>query len=364
MASTDLVMPQLDGLTIDEKKDTDVQSAATAAPNGYTIPSYSSQLFPSTNATVDGSSNPAKTPFLQPTATSKVPSAPPLSPEQATKYESLLSTAKKWTDIPDTASPKSTKSPLTDSERLWLTRDCFLRYLRASQWSIPTATTRLLSTLTWRREWGVETHTADYISPENETGKQVITGFDYQGRPCLYLNPHKQNTKGKEKQMHHLVFMLERAIDLMPPGQETLALLVNFRETRQGQNASLGQGRQTISILQSHYPERLGRSLVQEVPWLIWGFFKAISPFIDPATKEKLKFDEDLRKLVPPEQLIKSYGGDVNFEYEHEKYWPAFITLANTRRAEMIKRWEGAGKNVGESEAYLKGEDAIGDGHV
>lgn len=81
-------------------------------------------------------------------------------------------------------------------------------------------------------------------------------------RPCLYLNPAKQNTKKSDKQIQHLVFMLERVIDLMVPGQETLSLLVNFKESGSGSNPSVGQGRQTLNILQTHYPERLGRALV------------------------------------------------------------------------------------------------------
>ena len=149
--------------------------------------------------------------------------------------------------------------------------------------------------------------------------------------------------------------MLERCIDLMPAGQETLALLVNFRESRKGDGASVGQGRETLNILQNHYPERLGRACVKDVPWVIWGFFKLITPFIDPLTKQKLKFDEDLRLLVPPEQLLKSYGGDVEFEYVHEVYWPAIIGLAESRRKSMWERWEKGGKRVGESEAFLKG---------
>lgn len=56
--------------------------------------------------------------------------------------------------------------------------------------------------------------------------------------------------------------MLERVIDLMVPGQETLSLLVNFKESSAGNNPSVGQGRQVLSILQTHYPERLGRALV------------------------------------------------------------------------------------------------------
>lgn len=145
---------------------------------------------------------------------------------------------------------------------MWLTRECLLRYLRATKWNAAEAPKRLLGTLIWRREYGLAKHTASYISPENETGKQVILGYDIAARPCLYLNPAKQNTKKSERQIQHLVFMLERVIDLMIPGQETLSLLVNFKESSSGSNPSVGQGRQTLNILQTHYPERLGRALV------------------------------------------------------------------------------------------------------
>lgn len=319
-------------------------------------PPYQSAMFSDKNSTIDGSSNPAKTPFLQPFPDSHPYPTPALTQEQESKYEIVYSAVTQWAEIPCSSVHGSSQMALNDNERLWLSRECLLRFLRASKWVVATAIARIQATLVWRREYGVESHTADYISEENETGKQVLLGFDYQGRPCLYLNPHKQNTKRSDKQIQHLVFMLERCIDLMPPGQETLALLVNFKESRSGENASIGQGRQTISILQNHYPERLGRALVMNVPWLIRGFFTAIGPFIDPQTKEKLKFDEDLRKLIPPQQLIKAYNGDVDFQYEHEIYWPALNTLAETRRKEMNARWEAAGERIGESESYLKGD--------
>lgn len=156
--------------------------------------------------------------------------------------------------------------------------------------------------------------------------------------------------------------MLETCIDIMPAGCETLVLLVNFKESRKGENASPGQGKQVISILQNHYPERLGRACVKNVPWLLWGFFKLINPFIDPLTREKLKFEEDLRLMVPPEQLLKSYGGDAEFQYEHAVYWPALIGLAEKTRKDMRVRWEQAGKKVGESEQYLRGAgEAVSD---
>jgi hypothetical protein len=91
------------------------------------------------------------------------------------------------------------------------------------------------------------------------------------------------------------------------------------------------------------------------VPFVIWGFFKLITPFIDPLTREKLKFNEDLRNHVPPSQLLKGCGGDVEFAYDHEIYWPALIRLAEQRRKEFEERWVKGGKLVGEHEGYLKG---------
>lgn len=122
------------------------------------------------------------------------------------------------------------------------------------------ATKRLLETLAWRREYILDSHTAEYFSPENATGKQVIMGYDVAVRPCLYLNPGQQNTPRSEKQIQHLVFSLERVIDLMEPGQETLALLINYKEAVKAPSG--GQGRQVLKILQSHYPERLGKALI------------------------------------------------------------------------------------------------------
>jgi hypothetical protein len=82
-----------------------------------------------------------------------------------------------------------------------------------------------------------------------------------------------------------------------------------------------------------------------------------ISPFIDPLTREKLSFDDDLRQYVPPEQLLKSYGGDVDFQYDHAVYWPALNGLAAQRKQEQVERWVKGGKKVGEFEGYLKGGD-------
>lgn len=90
------------------------------------------------------------------------------------------------------------------------------------------------------------------------------------------------------------------------------------------------------------------------MPFIIWGFFKLITPFIDPMTREKLKFNEDLRQHVPSGHLMKSVGGDVEFRYDHPVYWPSLNQLADKRRNEYRQRWIQGGKRIGEFEHYLK----------
>ena len=191
------------------------------------------------------------------------PAAPvALTAEQQAKYDELLASVRSWETLPKTSAKSAEQAPLEDDEKLWLTRECLLRNLRAAKWNLAQATKRVQDTLVWRREYGTAGFTADYISPENEKGKQVILGFDNEGRPCLYLLPQNQNTKQSPRQIHHLVYMLERTLDIAPPGQETLALLIDFRNSGAGSQPSIGTGRQVLGILQNHYPERLGRALI------------------------------------------------------------------------------------------------------
>lgn len=201
-------------------------------------------------------------PFPRPLDTSKAPTPDPLSSDQQAKYDAVLKAVSEWTTVPTTSEKNAATAEITDDERMWLTRDCLLRYLRATKWNVSEAVSRLQRTLTWRREYGMEKLTADYISPENETGKQIILGYDIHARPCLYLLPSNQNTEKSDRQIQHLVFMLERVIDLMGPDQETLALVVNYNDSKSGQNATVTQAKQTLNILQNHYPERMGRALV------------------------------------------------------------------------------------------------------
>jgi hypothetical protein len=320
-----------------ESQDTTPASSAKTTEEEFTLPT-------------DG---PLKVPI--PTPTTKPPPPAKLTGEQESKYATVLSKVSAWQTLPVSTAKNAAQASLADHERMWLTRECLLRYLRATKWNTANALKRLQSTLSWRREYGADKFTFDYISPENETGKQVILGYDNSARPCLYLNPAKQNTDMSDRQIHHLCFMLDRTVDMLPPGQENACLIINFKGAASGKIPSVGQARQVLNILQGHNPERLGLALISDLPWYVNTFFKLIAPFIDPVTREKMKFNPDMRQFVPPARLWNAHDGDLDFEYEHAAYWPALEAETKRRREAFRERWERAGKRIGEYEEYLRG---------
>ncbi|GAM90587.1 hypothetical protein ANO11243_086320 [Dothideomycetidae sp. 11243] len=335
-----------------------VNSRPASIASSASFKSTASQVVDTTTTTPSSapqSHGPTKTPLTGLSSRSKPPGFPALTPEHQVMYAKVLATVSKWSTVPETTAKNARSVPMTEDEKMFLTRECLLRYLRATKWKVPDALKRLQGTLSWRREYGADTFTADYISPENETGKQLVMGWDNDGRPCLYLSVGKQNTKMSDRQIHHLSFMLDRTLDMLPPGQETNCLVINFKGAASGTIPTVGQARAVLNILQNHNPERLGKALISELPWYVSTFFKLISPFIDPVTREKMKFQPNNKDFIPVEQLWNEYGGDLEFEYNHDDYWPALNEECRRRRQAYRERWQAGGRRIGEYEDYLRG---------
>lgn len=273
--------------------------------------------------------------------------------------------------IKEKSNANTKRIPLSPDEKAWITRECILRYLRATKWIVKDAIDRIEGTVAWRREFGID-HivddsenivTPELIEPECLTGKEVVLGFDNDNRPCLYLKPGRQNTKNSFRQVQHLVFFLERVIDFMPSGQDSLALLIDFKqhpeiasEVETSKIPPLSVGRQVLHILQTHYPERLGKALLTNIPFLGRAFLRLIYPFIDPLTRQKLVFDAEFSDFCPREQLDKEFNGLVDFNYNHKVYFPALVKIAAARRAKYMERFTKFGGVVGLSEVDLRGD--------
>ncbi|GAA6004749.1 CRAL-TRIO domain-containing protein [Rhodotorula paludigena] len=253
--------------------------------------------------------------------------------------------------------------PLNDVEKCYWSRQAFLRCFRATKWDYDAARKRAEETLVWRREYGVEDMKEEDVAIEGETGKEIVFGYDVNCRPVLYMHPYRQNTETGPRQIAFVVWCLERTIDLAPPtdpATEMLCLCIDFGASRnaKSQPTTLGQARKVLEILQTYYCERLGKAVCVDIPQIFFAFYKLVSPFVDPITKEKIRFLDkpDATALIPPSQLQKIFGGDINLEYNHKEYFPALTKLCFERKAANLERWRKYGDNkCGLDEAIIRG---------
>ncbi|AMD19552.1 HCL599Cp [Eremothecium sinecaudum] len=257
---------------------------------------------------------------------------------------------------------------LCDWEKFWITRECILRYLRATSWNVETAISRICKTIVWRREFkvtgdkSVENRLdADTVENENRTGKQLMLGFDRERRPIYMMKNGRQNTEPSFSQVQHLVYFMECVITMMPQGVELLVLLIDYKHYKEpgiisASSPPISLARQILNIIQDHYPERLGKALFVNMPWYGWTFLKLMHPFIDPTTRSKLVYDKPLVNYVDEDQLEVNYGGKLDFVYNHDIYWPDFTEAVEERQQNQFQRFLKFGGCVGLSEFDIKGD--------
>ncbi|ORY79359.1 CRAL-TRIO domain-containing protein [Leucosporidium creatinivorum] len=258
--------------------------------------------------------------------------------------------------------------PLTEVEKCYWSSEAFERCFRAVKWDYAAAVKRAEITLVWRREAKVEEMGPEHVSPEGETGKELIFGYDKECRPVLYMHPYKQNTETGPRQIDFVIWCLERTIDLCPatnPPTEMLCLCIDFGASLKvkAPPTSLGQAKKVLDILQTYYCERLGRAVCVDIPGFFWAFYKLVGPFVDPRTKEKIRFLEkpDATSLIPPSQLQKQFGGDIDFQYDHSTYFMALHQLCMERKAANLERWRKYGEDrCGLSEVVIRGATVPG----
>lgn len=60
--------------------------------------------------------------------------------------------------------------------------------------------------------------------------------------------------------------------------------------------------------------------------------------------------------IFTPDQVMKEWwGGDREFIYEHDKYWPELVKMCDERRAVQFDRWRKLGGTIGLKEWDIKG---------
>ncbi|KAL9422816.1 hypothetical protein AB3S75_034992 [Citrus x aurantiifolia] len=76
--------------------------------------------------------------------------------------------------------------------------------------------------------------------------------------------------------MRHLVDLIENAILNLLEGQEQMAWLIDFTGWSFSTSVPIKSARETINILQNHYPERLAIAFLYNSPRIFEAFWKVL----------------------------------------------------------------------------------------
>lgn len=146
----------------------------------------------------------------------------------------------------------------------------------------------------------------------------------------------------------------------LPEGQERMVWLIDFTGWSLANSVPIKTARDTINILQNHYPERLGVAFLYSPPrifetfWKVkytimgwekafglcgtstvslsllmsWLVLQIVKFFLDPKTFQKVKFvyskneeSLDLMKQNFDEEVLPSeFGGNNQYHYDHEEF--------------------------------------------
>jgi len=156
----------LANLKIDEKLPSSETPSDPTASDGAAAISESATA-PDLTKVSTLTKTPRKLPFESPAPEAVKPQRVQLTAEEQAKYDAVLEHMKSITSLPTSSAKKSKETaPLSEVEQYFLTRECLLRYLRATKWNVAEAKKRLEGTIIWRREYGTDTLAAEHVEPE------------------------------------------------------------------------------------------------------------------------------------------------------------------------------------------------------
>lgn len=205
-----------------------------------------------------------------------------------------------------------------------------LRFLRARQFVVENALDMYNKYVQYRKTSGIEQILHTEI-PKTDLFKRLIPhsfhGFDLDGRPVYiektgsidYPTVYKYFTN--EELMTHHCWQMEHQIERCKEGSKLAGKVVDsVCNLIDLQNLNMSH-RKAVSFIklcaghdQAYHPERMGRTIIVNAPWVFPFFWKLCSVFLDENTKKKIivlgsDYKKKLRKFIPPQHLPEEYGG-------------------------------------------------------
>ncbi|XP_020184258.1 uncharacterized protein [Aegilops tauschii subsp. strangulata] len=194
------------------------------------------------------------------------------------------------------------------------------RFLRARGHDVGKASAMLLKFVAWRREavpGGVgAVMPAELVRAEPSRELASMGGVDRAGRPVLLAFPAKHFSANRDMAgfKRLVVYLLDSVCARIPRGQDKFIVVVDLKGWGYA-NCDVRAYVAAIEIMQSYYPERLGKALMVHVPYIFMKAWKMVYPFIDANTRDKFVFVDNkslegaLRREMDESQVPEMYGG-------------------------------------------------------
>lgn len=173
-------------------------------------------------------------------------------------------------------------------------------------------------------QWRIELGRISKADIQNELAaeKVFLQGCDLRGRPVLVVlgARHIIRQRDLDETKRLITYALEAAICGADTSKNPLGqILCLFDLSGIGLGNLDAKALQAVfEVLQQHFPESLSELWFLNTPMLFYGLWKVVSPFIQPATKDKITFLSGrtrgavLAENVSPQVLPACYGGEAD----------------------------------------------------
>ena len=176
---------------------------------------------------------------------------------------------------------KSRVQPLFGADPTKFQTDaCLKRFLKAFL-TVDQAFESLAKYIKWRREYGVETLNSNHpdIQTELSTGKVLLPNIkDKAGRPVVlvFARLHDASTRNLDELTRFIVYIIETAVAKCDESViDNICILFDLKEFGLN-NMDYGFVKQLIWLLSRRYPERLGKCLILNSPFVFSGCWLVI----------------------------------------------------------------------------------------
>eukprot|EP01116_Phalansterium_solitarium_P004801 TRINITY_DN15952_c0_g1_i1.p1 TRINITY_DN15952_c0_g1~~TRINITY_DN15952_c0_g1_i1.p1 ORF type:complete len:314 (+),score=87.71 TRINITY_DN15952_c0_g1_i1:440-1381(+) len=198
-----------------------------------------------------------------------------------------------------------------------------LKFLRARKFVIQDSFKMLVDTMRWRQSFhgGVRSIRDHHVLRQLQRGVGYYRHEDKKGNPIYWVRVrvHDKNDRDLDEMKTYIVHQMELGRTLMKPPVEQSTIVFDLSNVGV-RNLDLVIARFIADMLQNNYPECLATGIIFGAPFVFWGFWQVLKPFLDPKTATKIVFVKtlpDMEVYIDRTNVPKSMGGDDIYEFQY-----------------------------------------------